>query len=66
VLADDALHERAIEWQEATTGPLLTTEYVIAELFDALSSEPLRSLAVQTAEFLRNDPVVTIYADSTA
>jgi predicted nucleic acid-binding protein len=66
VLADDALHERALRWQETITGPLLTTEYVIVEFFDALSSESLRSLAVQTAELLRRDPIVTVVAASTS
>src|SRR5437588_11280060 len=47
-------------------GPLLTTDYVIIELFDALAAEPLRSLAVQTTELLRNDPAVSVVAASTA
>jgi hypothetical protein len=65
VLADDALHKQAVGWQEAIIGPLFTTQYVIIELFDALSSEPLRPLAVQIAELLRSDPVVTIIGAST-
>jgi hypothetical protein len=66
VLADDALRDRAIAWQKSTAGPLLTTEYIIVEFIDALSSESLRPLAVQTVELLRDDPVITILAASTA
>jgi predicted nucleic acid-binding protein len=66
VLTDDALHTRAVAWQELVGGPLLTTEYIIVELFDALSSEPLRSIAIQTAELLRSDRLVTIIPASTS
>jgi hypothetical protein len=44
----------------------LTSEYVLVEFFDALSSESLRPLVIQTFALLRNDPVITILAASTA
>ena len=34
----DALPGRAMAWQKTLTGSLLTTEYVLVEVFDALSA----------------------------
>src|SRR2546423_7807553 len=65
LLTDDELHDRALAWQRKITGPLLTTEYVIVELADALVAEHLRPLAAQAISSLRNDPAVWIEPAST-
>ncbi|HPD29756.1 MAG TPA: hypothetical protein PLL20_07155 [Phycisphaerae bacterium] len=46
VLADDALHERALAWQKQVTGQLLTTEYALLEFVDPLSEPRVRMPAV--------------------
>ena len=39
----DALHERALKWAQRDTMPLLTTEYVLSEVADALSAPATRA-----------------------
>lgn len=53
VLADDGHHTRAVQWQSAITGDLLTTEYVLVELVDALTDGPLREIALATIALVR-------------
>jgi predicted nucleic acid-binding protein len=60
VLADDAHHAAAVALQLQITGPLITTEYVLIELVDALAAEALRPRAIATVELLRSDPMVQI------
>jgi predicted nucleic acid-binding protein len=59
-LSDDALHGRALAWQEAVSGPYVTTEYVLLEFVDAMAFEPLRSTAISTVRLLQGDPAVEI------
>lgn len=66
VLADDALHERALAWQKQVTGQLLTTEYALLEFVDALSEPRVRSLAAQTVSVLRGRPAVRIVPAATS
>ena len=63
-LKDDALHQRAIQWQRVVRGRLLSTEYVILEVFNALSDERDRPLAARAYQIFRQDPLVTILSAS--
>ena len=65
VLADDAMHERAVAWQKSLAGPFLTTEYILLEFCDALTSEALRGLAIETLAMLRGDRDINIIPAST-
>lgn len=54
VITRDALHERALRWAQRDTEPLLTTEYVLVEVADALSA-PLNRARLHTfLAFLRS------------
>jgi uncharacterized protein len=65
VLLDDEYHQRAIEWQKHIHQPLLTTEYVLVELADALcANADLRDVARKTIEMLRSDATVRIVSAS--
>ena len=66
LLSDDELHGRAVAWQRAANGPLLTTEYVLVELADALVAQHLRSSAMHAISALRNDPAAWVEPASTA
>lgn len=66
VLTDDALHDRAVAWEERVRGPYLTAEYVLIEFVDALAPERLRSLAVETLALLRRKSSVRVVPASTA
>ena len=61
----DGLHERAMAWQNVLTGSLLTTEYVLVEVLDALTSPLLRFAAASSVAVLRQRPVVRIVPAST-
>ncbi len=65
LLTDDAHHERAIAWQKAVRGGLLTTEYVLVELADALVSEHLRVKTSPVIRALKSDPAVQIVGADT-
>lgn len=65
VIADDSLHERAQAWQRHISGRLLTTEYVLVELVDAMTDQRLRPVASQMVAMLRASPVVRVDAAST-
>ncbi|HEV8605671.1 MAG TPA: PIN domain-containing protein [Tepidisphaeraceae bacterium] len=66
VLSDDEDHERAVKWRQAVKSPLLTTEYVLLEVLDALISGPLRDIGLSVIRLLNSDPVVQIIPASTA
>lgn len=66
LLTDDAHHQRAVTVQQSLQGPLLTTEYVLVELADALVSEHLRLKASMAINALKADPAVHIVQASTA
>lgn len=60
VLSDDEHHARAVAWQRATRCRLITTEYVLVELMDALSRATLRDLAVRIVEALTANAEVSV------
>ena len=62
----DELHERALGWQRAASPPLVTTEYVLVELLDALTSPPVRAAAASAVEVFRRKRVMRIVPASTA
>jgi len=64
VLSDDEHHEKALRWQRVTTGLLVTTEYVLLELCDALTHGSLRDVAVNTVALLRTSPSVRVISAS--
>ena len=66
VMDDDAHYERALAWQRAVGGQVLTTEYVLIEFVDSMSPEWLRRRAVETIEELRGAAIVRIVPASTA
>ncbi len=59
-LVDDALHERAVAWQRAIVGKLITSEFVLLEVADDLSQPHLRKFAVGIFSFIRNDAQITV------
>jgi predicted nucleic acid-binding protein len=64
-LADDADHERAVAWNRAIGGPLVTTEYVLVEYADGLAKAQLRAKAHRTLAALQANPLVTVVPAST-
>ncbi len=62
----DALHQRATVWQTAMKGSLLTTDYVLVEVMDALSAPLLRLAAASSVAVLRRRPVMRIVPATTA
>jgi uncharacterized protein len=66
VLTDDEHHDRAIAWQRATRGKLLTTEYVLIEVLDALAKPGLRGMALAIVASLESDPGIEVVGASTA
>lgn len=66
IIADDSLHERALAWQRHIAGQLLTTEYVLVELVDAMTDPRLRPVAPQVVAMLRASPTVHVEPASTA
>jgi len=58
-LTDDEHHSRAVTWQQAVTGKLLTTEYVLVELIDALADYRVRPPGPSTSyPFVPSGPVL--------
>ena len=53
---DDSAYDVVSEYIEAFTGKLVTTEWVLVELADALSQPSSRSGAVELIRFIRTDP----------
>jgi uncharacterized protein len=56
----DGLHRTAMAWSAAAPGPFLTTEFVLLEFVNALSSAALRPRAHRMTERLRANPSVRI------
>jgi uncharacterized protein len=56
----DELHERALDWQQYARGDLLTTEYVLVEIGDALCHPENRPLAISILHDLEQSPRVEI------
>ena len=65
LINDDNYHDAAIAWKQAIRGPLLTTEYVLLEFVDALSSPAHRQRALAAVRELRNAAEVQIVSAST-
>jgi len=66
LLKRDAYHDKALAWQMATTGEIVTTEYVVTEFVDALSAKPVRQHAVHTVSELRSDRQARVVPAGTA
>lgn len=62
VSAKDMHHARALVWEDALEGTLVTSEYVLLELADALAGGSLRSVLEPTIEALRQSAVVEVVA----
>jgi hypothetical protein len=56
----DAAHARARSVAGELTGPILTTEWVLTEVADAMSARRVRQLFLRLLENLRADPNCTI------
>jgi predicted nucleic acid-binding protein len=65
VLETDALHNRAIAWQQFLTGRFVTTEFVLIEVADHLSLPGLRDIAAAIFTLVRNDPQFSVIPVST-
>jgi hypothetical protein len=63
---DDNAHERAAEFSRRLGEPLLTTEWVLTELADALASPAERTDCAELLSLLRTDPDVSIVASEAA
>src|SRR5207247_518806 len=57
---DDAGHEPVIEWLSTYSGTFLTTEWILVELADGLSSLRNRRNVVAFIKNLRDDPLFEI------
>lgn len=66
VLKRDVHHDKALAWQRATLGRVLTTEYVLMEFVDALAAKPVRALAATAVAELRGDLQTRVVLASTA
>jgi predicted nucleic acid-binding protein len=57
---DDAAHARVIEFLDGFTGRLVTTEWVLMEVADALSAPAARLIAVAFLKAVRADPLFEV------
>lgn len=57
---DDALAHRVAQWEEQLREPLLTTEWVLIEVADALGSPRSRSIVRPFFNSLRRDNMIEI------
>jgi predicted nucleic acid-binding protein len=57
---NDELHHRALKWQRFIKTPLLTSEFVLLEFFDAMVATDLRERAELTARAIESSPRVTL------
>ncbi len=62
----DANHQRVIEWSSGTRLPIVTTEFVLAELANLLSSPPRRQRVLIFLEALFVSPTAEIVVGSSA
>ena len=60
LLRKDERHDAALRCQQRFEGDLVTSEYVLVELHDALSQAALRPLAISAIDKLLSDPNVTV------
>ena len=60
VLEDDSLHKQAIAWQRSLGGQLLTTEFILLEVADALVQPGVREFAEALFEMAYSDPIITL------
>jgi len=58
--ARDDLHVRAREWSRRLPPHLVTTEPILLEVGDALTTSPLRRLAVALIADVRADPAILV------
>ncbi len=58
----DQAHERALEVNDRLTGGVVTTQYVLTEVGDALADPENRSLFIDLVKVLDTDPDTTIIA----
>jgi len=56
----DAFHDAVAEYLDGFTGQLLTTEWVLMEVADALSAPEARSTAVAFLKAVRADPLFEV------
>jgi predicted nucleic acid-binding protein len=61
----DEHHEKALRLQQAYTGRLLTTEFVMVEFLDAMAPAAFRALGAAIWLRLANDPVTTVVPATT-
>jgi predicted nucleic acid-binding protein len=59
-LRRDALHQRAVAWSGILNGPFTTTEYVVWEFVNRLSTPPNREKAHTLLSSLRANPRVEV------
>jgi predicted nucleic acid-binding protein len=57
---NDSLHAQAVEWSERWLGPIVTTDYVLAETGSLLSRSDDRVAFVNLVRELKSDPFVRI------
>lgn len=66
VVRSDPLHHRALAWHERTIEPIITTEFVLIELGDALCAPHQRVRLTAAVASLRRQANVIIVPASTA
>lgn len=64
VNARDRLHQQAVAFNQVPPGPLLTTEWVLTELGNALAAPPTRERFLRLVAVLRAQPDVRIVPSS--
>ena len=52
----DAAHEASVRWSQSSFGQVITTEFVLVELGNALSATPRREAYPAFVAFLQDDP----------
>ena len=63
-LSRDTHHKRAIHLFESLSGLYVTTDYVLVEAADGLSSQPLRHLVTPLLDEIAGEPTITVIAAS--
>lgn len=59
---DDEYHDAALKLQKSFRGLLVTTEYVLLEVLDALTQGDLRDLGLAIVDVATGDPSTTVVA----
>jgi uncharacterized protein len=60
MLRDDALHERAVVWDQRLQGSCITSDFVLLEFADVLSAPALRASTQEMIERIREDPDIEV------